>query len=353
MILKKSLLTVLLFATMFVLLSCRTQKQSRGIVIAAAGDLVVARSLDAVTKEHGDEYPFLKIKDHLDKADIAFANLESVVADNAKIRSKDPKKINYNAPSSVMGVLVKSGFDVFSIANNHIFDLGKKGLSEFRGLLDKTGLHYGGAGKNLRQASKPIKIKVKGLETAFLNYNSAGGLNFCAKKKKAGYNCLPLDDKERSLKILAGDLKKIKNSDYKILSIHWGDNYKTAPTQEMKEIARAAIDMGFDLILGHSAHLFHGIEIYKGKPILYDMGDIFLRKSGGWDTRSFIFNINVKNGKTESIELFPTYIKNNQVLFAQGEIAKENIKRMVELSKQFNTEMKVEGERAVIDIISN
>jgi poly-gamma-glutamate capsule biosynthesis protein CapA/YwtB (metallophosphatase superfamily) len=154
MVLKKSMTVVIIFSIMLMLFSCRTQKQSRGIVIAAAGDLVVARSLDAVTKEHGDEYPFLKIKDHLDKADIAFANLESVVADNAKIRSKDPKKINYNAPSSVMGVLVKSGFDVFSIANNHIFDLGKKGLSEFRGLLDKTGLHYGGAGKNLEAGLK-------------------------------------------------------------------------------------------------------------------------------------------------------------------------------------------------------
>ncbi|HQI04891.1 MAG TPA: CapA family protein [bacterium] len=346
MVLKKRKFIVLVFAIMFLLFSCRSEK----IVIAAAGDLVVARSLDAEIKKQGDEYPFLKIKDHLDKADIAFANLESVVADNAELRSKDPKKINYNAPSSVMGVLTKSGFDVFSIANNHIFDLGKDGISEFKGLLDKTDLLYGGAGMNYEEASKPLTLKVKGLDVAFLFYNSTGGLNHCAVKKKAGYNCMPVKNMKKALQILKKDLKKVKKANYKILTLHWGDNYKSEPTDEMIEFAHKAIDMGVDLILGHSAHIFHGIEIYKNKPILYDMGDIFLKKSGGWDTRSFIFNINVKNGMTKSIELFPTYIERNQVLLAEGKIAEENIKRMVDLSKKFNTRMKVEKDRVVIHI---
>ncbi|HNZ54823.1 MAG TPA: hypothetical protein PKN76_11860, partial [bacterium] len=60
--------------------------------------------------------------------------------------------------------------------------------------------------------------------------------------------------------------------------------------------------------------------------------------------------INVKNGMTKSIELFPTYIERNQVLLAEGKIAEENIKRMVDLSKKFNTRMKVEKDRVVIHI---
>jgi poly-gamma-glutamate capsule biosynthesis protein CapA/YwtB (metallophosphatase superfamily) len=339
------IIVVLFFGNM--LFSCKKKKE---MTIAAGGDLVVARGLDREIEKHGDEYPFIHIRDHLKKADLTFANLESVVADNAELRSKDPKKINYNAPSSVMGVLVKSGFNVFSIANNHIFDLGKDGISEFKGLLDKTDILYGGAGMNHEEASKPLTLKVKGLNVAFLFYNSTGGLNHCAGKKKAGYNCMPIKNMKKALQILKKDLKKVKKTDYKILTLHWGDNYKSEPTDDMIEFAHKAIDMGVDLILGHSSHIFHGIEIYKNKPILYDMGDIYLVKSGGWDTRSFLFNINVKDGKTESVELFPTYIKNNQVLPAEGKTAEENINRFIDLSKKFNTEMRVENNRIIIDI---
>jgi len=343
----KNSLIVIIIALCAIQFSCKKQKE---MVIAAGGDLVVARGFDKEIEKNGDEHPFIHIRDHLRKADLTFANLESVVADNAKLRSSDPNKINYNAPSSVMGALIKSGFKVFSIANNHVFDLGKEGVSEFRALLDKTDILYGGAGINHKEASKPLTLKVKGFNVAFLFYNSTGGLNYCAGRKRAGYNCLPVNKKEKALKILSDDLKKIEKADYKILSVHWGDNYKTEPTQEMIDIAHAAIDMGVDLILGHSSHLFQGIEIYKNKPILYDMGDIYLVKSGGWDTRSFLFNINVRNGMTESIELFPTYIKNNQVLLAEGKTAEENINRFIDLSKKFNTEMRVENNRVIIGI---
>jgi poly-gamma-glutamate capsule biosynthesis protein CapA/YwtB (metallophosphatase superfamily) len=63
-------------------------------------------------------------------------------------------------------------------------------------------------------------------------------------------------------------------ADLVVFSIHWGPNMRQAPPDEFKQFARAVLDAGADIFHGHSAHIFQGIEIYKGKPILYDIGDL-------------------------------------------------------------------------------
>ena len=319
----------------------------KDMVLSAGGDFICAREFDKTVKEHGPDYPFIKAKEHLKKADITFANLECVVSDNAELRSKDPNKINYNAPSTVIPALKTSGFDVFSIANNHTFDLGSKGLADLRKHLKNANLMFGGAGKNAKDAEKPLIVKVNGLKIAFLFYNSTGS-NFCAKKKRAGYNCMPLHKKKKSLKKLKRDLKKVKGTDLVFLSIHWGNNYKTEPVQEHIDFAHAAIDAGVDAILGHSSHIFQGVEVYKNRPILYDMGDVFLKKPDSWDTRSFFFDIIIENSKIKSLELLPIFMNDTQIRFAEGILANEMFSRFYKYSKRFGTKIRRNGNRITI-----
>lgn len=325
------------------------KNDSKDMVLFAGGDLVCASHVENAIKVYGYEYPFLKVKEFIEKADLAFANLECVVSDRGSVRSSDPKKINYNASPNVLESLHYSGIDVFSIANNHVYDVGSTGLKRFRELLDKTSQYYGGAGKDINEAASPVIINVNGLKIGFIFYNSTG-FNFCASKESDGYNCINFVDTKQALSTLKRDFSKIKNTDIQILSIHWGQNYTTEPSKEQKAFAHMAVDHGVDVFLGHSAHLFHGIEIYKGIPILYDLGDLLVDKHDGWDVRSFLFYIQIKNGKPSGLELFPIYIPDSQIRVAKGIMADEIISRMTLLSKQFGTEIVSEDGKINIEI---
>lgn len=321
--------------------------ERKDMVLLAGGDLICASYVEVAIRKYGSDYPFKKIQKYIDKADIAFANLECVISDRGRVRSSDPRKINYDATPAVMETISSSGFDVFSIANNHVYDMGADGVKRFRELLGETDLYFGGAGKNIKEASMPEIIKVNGLTIAFLFYNSTG-FNFCAGNKRSGYNCMPFKKKKEALEILSKDIKKIKNADIKILTIHWGKNYNIVTSKEQREFAHAAVDMGIDIILGHSSHLFHGIEIYKDKPILYDMGDLLVSNPDYWDTRSFLYYIHILDGKFSHLEMVPIYIPNSQVRIAEGLLADEIIWRKRNLSSLLGTSLTVKDGRAFI-----
>ena len=316
------------------------------MVLLAGGDLICASYVENAIKKYGIEHPFIKVKEHIEKADIAFANLECVISDKGEKRKK---QTSYGASLISLKSVLYSGIDVFSIANNHVYDMDKTGLLRMRELLDRSPVLYGGSGKDLNEASEPVQVQVNGLRVAFLFYNSTG-FNFCAGKKKAGINCLPFEEKEKALEILKSDIKKTGNADITILSIHWGPNYSADTSQSQIDFAHAAVDMGIDIVLGHSAHVFHGIEIYKGKPILYDMGDLLINDDDDWDTRSFLYNILISNGKISQLQLVPVYMPNSQIRIAEGILADEIISRFIGLSDRFKTPVKKENGKIIIEI---
>ncbi|HPS28988.1 MAG TPA: CapA family protein [bacterium] len=350
----------LIFIVFAVFLSCKlvscnsdpvnkrkfVKNDSKDMVLLAGGDLVCASYVENAIKKYGIEYPFAKVKEQIEKADIAFANLECVISDKGDFRSK---KINYGASLISLDSILYSGIDVFSIANNHVYDMDKTGLLRMRELLDRSPVFYGGSGKDLNEASEPVQVEVNGLKIAFLFYNSTGS-NFCADKKTAGINCLPFENKEKALKTLKSDVKKTNKADIIILSVHWGPNYNTNTSSAQMEFAHAAIENGVDIILGHSAHIFHGIEIFNNKPIIYDMGDFLINDDDDWDSRSFLYNIYISDGKISQLELVPVYMPNSQIRVAEGILADEIISRFIGLSDRFKTPVKTENGKIIIDV---
>ena len=125
-----------------------------------------------------------------------------------------------------------------------------------------------------------------------------------------------------------------------VLSLHWGANMVERPPRPFRRFARAALDRGVDMIHGHSAHIFQGVEVHHGKPILYDTGealddyaiDPVLRND-----RSFIILADLEDARVRALRLVPILLRGTQVGLARGRDFEETCRRMQMLSAEMGT----------------
>jgi hypothetical protein len=138
-----------------------------------------------------------------------------------------------------------------------------------------------------------------------------------------------------------------------VFSIHWGPNLRRVPPEEFEQFARAVLDAGADVFHGHSAHVFQGIEIYKGKPILYDTGDLiddYYVYEVYQNDQQLLFLVTATPSGVERIELLPLLISYGQVNIAPEAVFDQIHERVQKLSAAMGTEVRREGDRLVIDV---
>jgi poly-gamma-glutamate synthesis protein (capsule biosynthesis protein) len=129
-------------------------------------------------------------------------------------------------------------------------------------------------------------------------------------------------------------------ADTVIFSNHWGPNMVQRPKETFRRFARAVMDRGVDIYYGHSAHVFQGVEIYRGKPILYDTGDFIddyavdPKMRNDW---SFLFRVSVEGGTFEGLDLTPVKLSYAQVDLATGDEREIILDRMERLSAELDT----------------
>lgn len=163
------------------------------------------------------------------------------------------------------------GFDVVSLANNHVWDLGEEGLRNTMRLLDKHGIKYCGAGLTAEEASKPAVIEKDGLKIAILAYCMFGnkylGYVELAGDNKAGVNPLVIEK-------VVEDIRKAKQRYDKVVVMpHWGREYLFEPLPECITMAKKMIHAGADAVLGSHPHQIQPLVDYKRKPICFSMGN--------------------------------------------------------------------------------
>jgi len=215
---------------------------------------------------NGDyRFPFLKIADELQKADILFGNLEGPISDKGtKVGSIYSFR---NDPKSIEG-LTFAGFDVISLANNHVFDYGREALEDTFLRLKTAGIDYVGAGFNEKEAYSPIIKELNDTKIAFLAYTNLGPETWKAGEENSGIAWIS----ENNLETIKRDIEKVKKeSDILIVSLHSGEEYQKTPTQFQIEFSRAFIDAGADLVIGHHPHVVQKHGKYK-KDILEPWG---------------------------------------------------------------------------------
>lgn len=241
-----------------------TQPAGPTVSIAFVGDVMlddgpgraIRRGLDPVA-------PFAAI---LDAADIRVGNLECVVATGG---TPEPgKPFTFRAHPRTLKVL-KRHFDALGLANNHSGDYGPDAFREMLGLLDREGIARFGGGHDLAQAHAPLVIERHGLRIALLGYNEFFPRWFEADEDKPGIAWS--EDEQVRQDIRNARLRH--GADLVIPVMHWGWEHERIASSRQRALARLMIDAGADAVVGGHPHVTQDVEQYRGKPIIYSLGN--------------------------------------------------------------------------------
>ena len=313
--------------------------------LALIGDVMLGRKVDEALKDHmRPEEPWGDVMPLLEAADLRIINLECAITDNEQPWTRTPKVFHFRAKPSAIETLRTVRVDVCSLANNHTLDFEEQGLLDTLKHLDAAGIRHAGAGRNQNEAADPAILTVRVGHTnrvallAFTNNEPP----FAAGTDRPGTNYLPvsLDPSVlRRVERAVADVREV-GVDTVIFSNHWGPNMVQRPNEIFRRFARAVIDRGVDIYYGHSAHVFQGVEIYRGKPILYDTGDFIDDYAVNPELRndwSFLFWVSVEGGRFERLDLTPVKLSYARVDLATSGEREAILDRMEHLSAEMGT----------------
>ena len=244
------------------------------IKLAAIGDIALTHDYDRILLNKDAYYPFEKVRDILKSNDIVFGNLEAPVSLRGEIY---PLKCSLRTNPDYLVALKDAGFNLLSLANNHILDYGETAFFDTLDTLTGCGIKWFGAGKNLEDARKPAVLNINDIRIGFLGYcDVVIDSPFYASKDKRGIVPLNLEYVRQDIFRLRGQVDCIA------ISIHWGHENWGYPSPEQIRMAHEIIDYGADVIFGHHPHVLHGIEKYRRGIIAYSLGN-FIFSDILWD----------------------------------------------------------------------
>jgi len=248
----------------------RPQKLEGQVSLAAVGDLF----LGALPENTLD-----KVLPVLGEHDLRFCCLEGPVSDRGT--DLPGKSSVHRSAAATMATVKKAGFDIVTVANNHVMDLQKDAFLDTLELLDQHGIEHVGAGVDIHAARKPVIIEKKGCRIAFLGYASFYHPGTQATESRPGIAQIRVNPLYPAPHIEDADLEDMKSNikeakaqaDVVVVAHHWGISQSHTLTHYQRQLAHETIDAGADIVLGGHPHILQGIELYQGKVICYSFGN--------------------------------------------------------------------------------
>ena len=306
--------------------------------VLLVGDIMLGRLVNETLKTRPPAFPLGDTLPMFERADVAIANLECVIADKGTPWNKTPKVFHFRTDARNVVVLQTASLDFVSVANNHVLDYGYFALRDMLEILDHAGVRHAGAGANTAEACQPAYMDVRGTRVGFLAFTDNEPA-WASKNDYPGICYSRVDTADpRAKSILERVRQTRREAGLVIVSAHWGGNWGFEPPEEHTKFARALIDAGADIVYGHSSHIFRGIEVYKGKPILYSAGDFVDDYAVEQrNDQSFLYQIDATARGIRELRLYPTVIQMFQARRATGQLAEQVAKRMATLSVPVKT----------------
>lgn len=305
----------------------RRMAVSPEVSLFAVGDVMPGRGVARAAARHEEGWIFSAIDDAIRGADIAFANLEAPVIAGAQVPDDS---MRLRADPGVERTLSDAGFDVLSVANNHAMDQGADGLLETIARLQGEGMRPIGSGSDAPSARAPAVFEVRGIKIAFLAYVDPAFTRAKdrAAEERPGVAFMDPDAVADDVRAAAADVV--------IVSMHAGEEYADEATPAQRRFAHAAIDGGADLVIGHHPHVIQAFETYKGKPILYSLGNLVFDQGWSDDTGlGMAADIRLGREGVRRIVWRPIAIADSgQPSFAQGTRFTEGLSRLGDAARR-------------------
>jgi poly-gamma-glutamate capsule biosynthesis protein CapA/YwtB (metallophosphatase superfamily) len=324
------------------------------ITLALTGDVMLGRGVDEALGAMRPEEPWGDAMPLLHSADLRLINLECAVTTYRRPWTRTAKVFHFRAgPSRAIETLRAARIDACSLANNHTLDFEERGLLDTLEHLDAAGIRRAGAGRNSEEAARPALLTVGDEWVALLAFTD-NEPPFAAGPGKPGTNYLPVSLEPDVLRRVEAAVSGAREAGAEtvVFSNHWGPNMVERPSDLFRRFARAVVDRGADVYYGHSAHVFQGVEIYRGRPILYDTGDFiddYAVDQRLRNDRSFLFRVSLEGGEFRRLELFPVVLGYARTGLAVGGEREEILLRMERLSAEMGTSFDRRADALVLE----
>jgi hypothetical protein len=288
-----------------------TVVQGESISIIFAGDTLFDWSVRDAINQYGTNFPFVYVKEEVQKADLAILNLETAVTFHTE---KDTSQLyNFKSDPIALSGIKDAGFDLVTLANNHALDYQKAGLLDTFHYLEEHGLGYFGAGKNTDEAYQSVEVEIKGKKIKFLGFSRfVPAVHWYEGEGPVVASGYQEDRVYETIK------REKKGTDYLIIYIHWGVERNNQPEEWQRNYAKNMIDSGADVIIGSHPHVLQGFEYYKGKPIAYSLGNfVFPDYVSGKTAETGLLTLTINDSEL-TMYFNPYFIKDNQILPLEG-----------------------------------
>ena len=281
-------------------------------------------SLNAYYENYGADYFLQNVKDIFSTDDLTIANFEGTLTDSDE---REDKTFAFKAPASYASILTGGSVEAVNTANNHSHDYGEQSFNDTLAALDDAGIVHFGYDETAVMDVKGIKVGLVGI-----------------------YELYDHLEREQQLK---DNIAKVKADGAQLIVVifHWGNETETVPDSNQTTLGRIAIDEGADLVCGHHPHVLQGIETYKGRNIVYSLGNFcFGGNSSPSDMDTMIyqqtFTIDADGVKKDNVtNIIPCSISsaaydgynNYQPTPAEGDEATRIIRKINERSSWIST----------------
>ncbi|HJB07624.1 MAG TPA: CapA family protein [Candidatus Enterocloster faecavium] len=211
--------------------------------------------------------------EEIQKADLFMVNEEFPFSTRGE--AAPDKQYTFRLPPERVSIFQEMGIDLVTLANNHALDFGTDALVDTLDTLDGAGISHVGAGRNLEEAKKPVIVELQGKTIGFLGASRViPETSWNASSSKPGM--LVTYDPSMTIQ----EIEKLdQNCDYVVVYVHWGIERAEHPEEYQRAMGKQYIDAGADLVVGSHPHVLQGIEYYKGKPIIYSLGNFVFGSS--------------------------------------------------------------------------
>ncbi len=241
--------------------------------IAFFGDILLGADGRKVLRDHPEDWPFAQVRMLIERADTRIGNAEGPITERARPHFRK-QRWHYAAPPYQAAVLAKLGFHALGLANNHALDRGPEGIRDTYRFLKDAGVAPFGAGGDLDEARRPFAFETPHGRVAVIGLGKDASRRLAATRKRAGIHELSFENAR-----FAAQRAREDGARWLVAYVHWGENYQDV-VPEQRDAAKFLAELGYDLVVGHHAHVVQGAERIAGRFVFYSLGNFVFTTKG-------------------------------------------------------------------------